>query len=74
LFKEMPEPVLARLAPSLVPIRLGESECVFRKGEVGDSLYIVDKGSVRIEDDGVAVALLGENAVFGDLIRLICSN
>lgn len=70
LFKEMPEPVLARLAPKLVPIRLGESDTVFRKGEVGDSLYVVDEGSVRIEDDGVTVAHLGENAVFGEFTVL----
>lgn len=43
-------------------------ERIFRKGDVGDAMYFVHKGSVHIVDDnGEPIATLGEGAFFGEM-------
>ncbi|MFQ5703610.1 MAG: cyclic nucleotide-binding domain-containing protein [Gemmatimonadales bacterium] len=70
LFSEMPQAVLAGIVPKFRPLQIGAGEAVFRKGEVGDCLYVVDRGSVRVEDDGRILSHLCENTVFGEFTVL----
>jgi HEAT repeat protein len=70
LFEEMPEHVVAGLYPKLQPLEPEEGEVVFARGDVGDSLYIVTEGSVRVHDGDVTIATLGENQVFGEFTVL----
>ena len=70
LFEEVPEHVLAGIVPELREIRLRQDEMVFAKGDVGDSLYIVIEGSVRMHDESVTVAEVAHDRVFGEMTVL----
>lgn len=48
LFRGLPEDVLAALAQKVSGRRLAEGEALFRKGDRGDSLFIIDDGWVKI--------------------------
>ena len=70
LFEQVPECVLAGIVPELQEIRLRENEMVFAKGDIGDSLYIVLEGSVRMHDGSATVAEVGHDRVFGEMTVL----
>jgi serine/threonine protein phosphatase PrpC/CRP-like cAMP-binding protein len=42
-------------------------EIVFREGDAGDALYLVLEGRIRIEKNGVELALLGPGGHFGEM-------
>lgn len=58
--------VLDGLAGALEPLRAREGEVVCREGEPGDRLFLVLRGSMRVERGGVAVAQLVEGSYFGE--------
>ncbi len=70
LFQEMQDHVLAALAPRLQPVELDPGEVVFEKGELGDCMYLVLDGAVRVHDNGTTLAELGANTVFGEFTVL----
>ena len=43
---------------------------VFAKGDIGDSLYIVLEGSVRMHDGSSTLAEVGHDRVFGEMTVL----
>ena len=45
-------------------------EVVFEKGELGDCMYLVLDGAVRVHDNGTTLAQLGANTVFGEFTVL----
>ncbi|WP_413290158.1 cyclic nucleotide-binding domain-containing protein [Bdellovibrio sp. HCB337] len=50
-------------------------ERIFRKGDMGDAMYFVHKGDIQIvDDDGNAIATLGEGAFFGEMALLSSSH
>jgi serine/threonine protein phosphatase PrpC/CRP-like cAMP-binding protein len=42
-------------------------EVIFREGDAGDALYLVLEGRIRIEKNGVELALLGPGGHFGEM-------
>lgn len=70
LFSEMPDELLAEVAGLLAEVEVPEDGHVFGKGEVGDSLYIVVSGQVRVHDGDFTINLLGESEVFGEMALL----
>ncbi len=48
LFLELPTEVLADLSGKLVEHKIQKGEILFRQGSVGDSLFIITKGRVRV--------------------------
>lgn len=47
-------------------------ELLFRKGEIGQSMYVIESGQVRIEfGDGLAPKLLGPREYFGELALFV---
>ena len=70
IFKNTPEADLEIIANILEDISLKNGDSIFAKGDIGECMYIVEKGSVRIHDGGYTFAILKENEVFGELSLL----
>ena len=70
IFKNTPEADLIGIAEILEEVSLNTGDSIFKKGDIGDCMYIVEKGSVRIHDGAYTFAILKENEVFGELSLL----
>jgi CRP-like cAMP-binding protein len=70
IFNETPETILSDLAPLLEEIEYEKGTPVFQEGEIGDSMYIIYKGEVRIHKGNTTLAILKEKEVFGELSLL----
>jgi CRP-like cAMP-binding protein len=47
---------------------------IFPEGEIGDCMYIIHRGEVRIHKGTTILAILGEKEVFGELSLLDAEN
>lgn len=76
LFARVEPPALAACAASLRVRRFRRGETIFHQGDPGDSLYIVQSGSVKIVlpspegQEGAIIATLGRGDFFGELALL----
>ncbi|MCW3092315.1 MAG: cyclic nucleotide-binding protein [Ferruginibacter sp.] len=70
IFKETPENILADLAPLMQEKELEAGSVIFDEGEIGDSMYIIYKGQVKIHKGNTILAILKEKEVFGELSLL----
>lgn len=70
LFTDLTDHALAALASRLQEVNMAEGEPVFSKGDVGDSMYLVTGGRVRIHDGPTELAQVGEDEVFGEFTVL----
>ena len=76
LFAKVEPAALATCAASLRLRRYRRGETIFHQGDPGDSLYIVESGSVKIVlpdpegAEGAIIATLGRGAFFGELALL----
>ena len=70
IFKNTPEEDLVGIADILEEVSLKTGQTIFSKNEIGDCMYIVKQGSVRIHDGAYTFAILNENEVFGELSLL----
>ena len=73
LFSQIPGEDLAQVA--LITIEEGRDagEEIFGEGEVGDALYIVLDGKVRVHRKDKTIAELGERECFGEIAILDAS-
>jgi len=71
IFASISEDVLASLAPYLNEVDVPQGENVYEKDGMGDTLYIIVEGEVRVHDgkDNTLV-VLGERDFFGELTTL----
>ena len=72
-FLQSAEPkVVERLAFRLKPILYRPHDTIFRRGDNGDRMYFINRGSVEIlaPDDKNIVALLQEGSFFGEMALL----
>jgi len=67
MFRDLPTSLLQSLAPHLEQVDLEEGESLFRKGDLGHSMYIVVDGQIRVHDDDRTVATLERGAVLGEI-------
>ena len=68
IFSDTPEHILADLAPLMQEVELAAGSVIFEEGAVGDSMYIIYQGSVRIHKGNTTLTVLDkENDVFGEL-------
>ncbi len=70
IFAGIPEEVLANLAPHLDEVDLPAGEDLYEKGGMGDTMYIIVEGEVRVHDGDHTVVILGEREFFGELTTL----
>lgn len=59
--------VLQELSEVTRELRCAGGETLFREGDEGDRMFIIDKGSIEIRKQGKTLAVLGDGAVFGEM-------
>jgi len=67
IFSETPDNVLAGIAPFLKEEKMSAGEPIFEKGEMGDKLYIVARGKVRIHDEDRTLNYFKKGDSFGEM-------
>jgi CRP-like cAMP-binding protein len=70
MFSETSEDVLADIAAVLEEMTLEADELIFEKGAVGDSMYVIVDGGVRVFDGERTIVTLGPRDIFGELALL----
>lgn len=70
IFARTPEDVLADVAMQMSEVRYDAGEVIFKKGDIGNSLYLIVSGEVRIHDDQRVLSILGDRQVFGEMALL----
>jgi len=67
MFQDAPQEVLEELAPLVTYHEYKENQLIIRKGEEGNSLYIIASGRVRIHDEEQVVAKMESGNFFGEI-------
>jgi len=70
IFSESPETILSELAPLMKEEEIEANHILFNEGDVGDCMYVIYKGEVRIHKGAAILAILKEKEVFGELSLL----
>jgi hypothetical protein len=70
LFQSIPHEVLASVAMLLTDRWAAPGEKIFEKGDLGDSLYVIASGRVRVHDGDRTFKLLDARSFFGELSLL----
>ncbi len=65
IFSESPESLLQQIAENLVEMEVSEGEHIVLKGEMGDSMYIIVDGRVKVHDEDYIFSVLNKGDVFG---------
>jgi HEAT repeat protein len=69
-FAKTKEYALAEVAAMLKEVELKAGEILFEKGQLGDCMYIMYSGEVRLHDGERTFEQLGEGGAFGELALL----
>lgn len=70
IFKDTPEHILADLAPLMEEEEFEQNSIIFKEGDIGDSMFIIHEGEVKIHKGNTDLAVLKEKEVFGELALL----
>jgi CRP-like cAMP-binding protein len=70
IFSATSDDVLERVAATLTPVLLPAGAPLFRKGDPGDSLYLIVEGQLRVHDGELVFNQLGQGDVVGELAVL----
>ena len=70
LFKDTPENILADLAPLMKEMQYEQGIEIFKEGDTGDCMYIIQQGNIKIHKGTTTLAVLKEKEVFGELSLL----
>jgi HEAT repeat protein len=70
IFSETPDETLAAIAALLEEVPLREGETIFEKGDLGNTMFLIVDGKVRIHDEGGTLNHLGSGEVFGEMAVL----
>jgi hypothetical protein len=70
MFGEASDEILADVASIVEEVDVAAGEVVFRKGDAGDSMYVIVDGSVRVYDGEREIIKLGARDIFGELALL----
>jgi CRP/FNR family cyclic AMP-dependent transcriptional regulator len=70
LFRAIPHEILAGIATLLTERWTEPGERIFEKGELGDCLYVIESGQVRVQDGDRILGHLGKHEFFGELSLL----
>jgi CRP-like cAMP-binding protein len=70
IFSESPETILSELAPLMQETEVESGTLLFSEGDIGDCMYIIHKGQIKIHKGSTTLAILKEKEVFGELSLL----
>lgn len=74
IFQNTPESDLVDIAGILEEVYIDLDNILFSKGDIGNCMYFIFKGKVRIHDGAHTLAILGENEIVGELSVLDAEN
>lgn len=66
IFSETSDEVLMEIASVVSEEKYKRGQNIFKKGDVGDAMYIINKGSVRVHDGNHVLSRLTQGQVFGE--------
>lgn len=66
IFSETGPEVLLEIAKALVEKHANREKVILRKGDIGNAMYIIVKGKVRIHDGNHVLTKLGPGSIFGE--------
>ena len=70
MFAETSEEILAEVAAILEEVDVRAGQAVISKGDLGDSMYVIISGRMRVHDEEETIRELGEREIFGELALL----
>jgi MFS family permease len=70
MLRPLPVPVIEQLAHGVERTELRPGEAVFEAGDIGDSFYVVARGSVNVLDGDQFVRTMGHGQGFGEIALL----
>lgn len=70
IFAATPDDVLVEVAGILEEVHLNAGDVLIRKGDIGNSMYIVVTGSLRVHDGNITLAYKEAREVVGELALL----
>jgi CRP-like cAMP-binding protein len=70
IFSSVPEAQLVDLATIVESVEYDAGELIVRQGDLGNSMYIVANGKVRVFERDKELGILGSRTVFGELAAL----
>ena len=71
IFAQTPDEILAdEVVAILEEVELPTGDTIFHKGDVGDCMYIIGAGLVRVHDGDMTLNHLGRGAIFGEMAVL----
>ncbi len=66
LFAGIPDAVLGRVLEDMEELHASTDTTVFRKGDMGDAIYLIVEGNLRLEADGVRLLTRGAGECIGE--------
>ena len=70
LLSSATDAVIRKVAEIVEPASLKAGETLFNKGDVGNAMYIITQGRVRVHDSDLTLTHLGASSVFGEMAAL----
>jgi hypothetical protein len=70
IFTTVPDDTLAAVAAVLEEVEVGADMPIFHKGDLGQAMYVIVAGSVRVHDGDQIINQLGVYDVFGEMALL----
>lgn len=67
IFQSIADHVLADIAEITHKVSISKGEQFIHKGEIGDCMYIINKGSAKVHDGEHRITTIGENDIVGEL-------
>ncbi len=70
IFNDTPETILSELAPLMQEEEFEKGDILCNEGDIGDCMFVIYKGEVKIHKGATTLAVLKEKEVFGELSLL----
>ena len=70
VFSQIPDELLSELAGYLQEVHLAANETLFEKGVLGETMFMIVEGKVRVHDGAVFLNHLTDRDVFGEMAIL----
>lgn len=70
IFSVLPDHVLAYVASVVEEVHVQRGETFIRKGDLGDCMYLIVQGRVRVHDGDRSIAEMGKGQTVGELAVL----
>jgi len=70
IFADTPETILAEIAHLVEEVELAKDMTIFKEGEIGNCMYVIFRGSVRIHKGDRTLVVFNEKEFFGELSLL----